>query len=185
MMRLLVGLLAVGCLAACGNIDEPTGSMSYAVEDPGCTNEDCPPDPGCTNEDCPPDPGCTNEDCPPDYYEGCCCFEDYEPDVPDVQRLCCCKDKKNVTCRLSEVIDVRHHITIQDVALTMGGGNEAMCKKPWRPASSTMPWWTKGAGCGWMNQIHKCGPVASSPDGGVPDAGTDAGTDGGPPTDGG
>ena len=39
------------------------------AQDPGCTNEDCPPDPGCTNEDCPPDPGCTNEDCPPAYTE--------------------------------------------------------------------------------------------------------------------
>ena len=153
-MRSLVALFAVACLVACGITDEPVGGSSYLVEE----------DPGCTNEDCPPDPGCTNEDCPPDYYEGCCCFDDYEPDVPDIQRLCCCKDGKNVTCRLSLVIDIYHHVTIQDVALTMGGGNAGKCKKPWTPpAATTTPWWTKGEGCGWMNQIHKCGPVASSP----------------------
>ena len=163
MTRALVGLFAVTCLVACGDIDDTTGSSNYAVDDPGCTNEDCPPDPGCTNEDCPPDPGCTNEDCPPDYYEGCCCFDDYEPDVPDIQRLCCCKDGKNVTCRLSKVVTIHEHILIQDVVLTMGG-NQGQCKKPWMPpAATTMPWWTKGEGCGWMNQIHKCGPVASSP----------------------
>ena len=162
-MRLLVTLFAVSCLVACGIADESVGSSGYSVDDPGCTNEDCPPDPGCTNEDCPPDPGCTNEDCPPDYTVGCCCFMDYEPEVDGLQRLCCCKDGKNVTCRLSEHIDVTHHNLIQDVALTMGGGNDEQCKKPWSPDESLMPWWTKGDGCGWMNQIHKCGPVASSP----------------------
>jgi hypothetical protein len=174
MLKSLVGLFSIMCFVACGAVDEPTGSSSYSVEDPGCTNEDCPPDPSCTNEDCPPDPGCTNEDCPPDpdctdedclpeYYASCCCFEDYEPKVQDVQRLCCCKDGKDVTCRLSLVHDIYHHTTIQDVALTMGGGNKAKCKKPWTPpAATSMPWWTKGEGCGWMNQIHKCGAVASS-----------------------
>ena len=38
-------------------------SGTLPAEDPGCTDDDCPPDPPCTDDDCGPDPPCTDDDC--------------------------------------------------------------------------------------------------------------------------
>ena len=117
-------------------------------------------DPGCTNEDCPPDPGCTNEDCPPSYTEGCCCAEDYNPEVNDVQRLCCCKAGRKVSCRLSKVIGENEHETITDLSLELGNvpsTGQNSCAPAWFVDSLKDPWWPLGEACGWWNQIHKCG----------------------------
>ena len=119
-------------------------------------------DPGCTNEDCPPDPGCTNEDCPPEYYAGCCCYQDYNPTTIDViERLCCCKDKNKVSCRLSVVIDENHHWPFEDFTVTMGqipSESETMCAPPWFVSVFSDPSWNLAKGCGWWKQISICGP---------------------------
>ena len=147
-------------------IDDPGCTNEDCPPDPGCTNEDCPPDPGCTNEDCPPDPGCTNEDCPlPDYYGECCCYEDYDPNTNGIQRLCCCKDGRKVNCRLSKVIsyDPPDHETIADISLVMGQipkGSKGLCAPDWFIYTFRNPWWPIGKGCGWWKQLHKCGPFS-------------------------
>ena len=124
--------------------------LSMAIDDPGCTNGDCPPDPGCTNGDCPPDPGCTNGDCPPD--PGCtngdcppdpgCTNGDCPPEEPPVDcccvgsnlpgttRVCCCRssDLDTVNCRDSSVLNTglpEFHQTNADV--TMDGFRPRRC----------------------------------------------------------
>lgn len=181
-------LLALAVLTAWGIAHTPLIAAVHAADPPDCTNGDCPPPPpdctngdcpppppdctngdcpppppDCTNGDCPPPPpDCTNGDCPPADTPGCCCFQDYEPDVPGVQRLCCCKKENRVSCRLSTVISLYEHITIADVQLRMGRDTLRKCKGHWSPPAAAMPWWTKGEACGWMTQLHKCGPVAGS-----------------------
>ena len=161
----IAALAAVFCLGfaaeltSVGSIAGWAGNYAFAA-DPGCTNEDCPPDPGCTNEDCPPDPGCTNEDCPPDYTAGCCCYEDYNPETEVVERLCCCKDGRYVSCRLSQVEVENHHINPVDVFLKMGevpSTEKGLCAPDWFLETFRNPWWPIGEGCGWWKQLHKCG----------------------------
>ena len=140
-------------------------NSAFGVDDPGCTNEDCPPDPdpGCTNEDCPPDPdpGCTNEDCPPDYWEGCCCYEEYRPATARTERICCCNEDQNVTCRWSYVINWEEpdHGRISEIFVTMDpvpGSEEGLCMPTWlitylgdasEPLSETCDWWSRLQKC--------------------------------------
>jgi len=92
--------------------------VSLAIDDPGCTNGDCPKeDPGCTNGDCPP------EEPSPD----CCCVGS---NLPGTTRVCCCRsiDLDTVNCRESLVIDTdspEFHSTIADV--TMAGFRPKKC----------------------------------------------------------
>jgi len=101
--------------------DDPGCTNEDCPPDPGCTNEDCPPDPGCTNEDCPPDPGCTNEDCPPDYWDNCCCYEELNEATSRIERICCCRENQDFTCRKSYVIsyDPPNHGTIAEMQTSL------------------------------------------------------------------
>ena len=139
-------------------------SASYALtDDPGCTNEDCPPDPGCTNEDCPPDPGCTNEDCPPAYWAGCCCHEEDNLITERTERLCCCNEgnDNNVSCRWSFVTDpdaplherISDILVAMDPALDSAGG---LCTPRWFTVYVGDAWGPMSEACGWWSRLTKC-----------------------------
>jgi hypothetical protein len=137
----------------------------YAYDDPGCTNEDCPPDPdpGCTNEDCPPDPdpGCTNEDCPPDYWAGCCCYEEYNQATDRTERICCCNEEQNVTCRWSYVTDpvAPLHATISDVFVTMDPveyNAQGLCMPDWFTVYVGDAWESISLNCSWWGRLQTC-----------------------------
>jgi hypothetical protein len=141
--------------------DDPGCTNEDCPPDPGCTNEDCPPDPGCTNEDCPPDPGCTNEDCPPDYWEECCCYEEYNQATDRTERMCCCNDEQNLTCRWSYVTDpvAPMHERISEVFVMMDpapGGAQGLCTPDWLFAYLSDTWEPLSESCEWWPRLQEC-----------------------------
>ena len=144
--------------------DDPGCTNEDCPPDPGCTNEDCPPDPGCTNEDCPPDPGCTNEDCPPDYWDNCCCYEEYNAATERNERICCCKEEEHITCRKSYVISYEpplHGLIDQiDIYLNACADNgEELCVPNWF-SNFIGAYWEHYDGCSWWSDLVKDGIMA-------------------------
>jgi hypothetical protein len=142
-------------------IDDPDCTNEDCPPDPGCTNEDCPPDPGCTNEDCPPDPGCTNEDCPPDYWAGCCCYEEYNSLTLRTERICCCNSEQNVTCRWSYVTSLNPplHETISDIFVIMDpapDNSRCLCIPNWFKAYLGNAWGPLSGVCEWWDRLQQC-----------------------------
>jgi len=148
----------------CTNDDcppDPGCTNDDCPSDPGCTNDDCPSDPGCTNDDCPSDPGCTNDDCPPDYWAGCCCYEEYNEDKDRTERVCCCNDEQNVSCRRSYVTDpdAPLHATISDIFVKMDlapGDPTGLCMPNWFIAYLGNAWGPLSETCDWWGRLQKC-----------------------------
>ena len=118
-------------------------------------------DPGCTNEDCPPDPGCTNEDCPPVYWADCCCHQEYNPVTKRDERICCCNEEQNVTCRWSYVIkeDPPNHGRISEIFVTMApvqSPEEGLCTPNWLFSYLGGAWEPLSETCDWWDRLQQC-----------------------------
>jgi hypothetical protein len=106
------------------------------------------------------DPGCTNEDCPPDYWNNCCCYEEYNEGTNRIERICCCRDDQRITCRESYVISYSPplHGLLQQIDINTNvctDNAQQQCAPDWFSIFIGNYWGHLEESCSWWGDLQQ------------------------------